>query len=165
MAGLESPLFHPPDYFLSLNTLLNHPSPPKFFLIGLGPLSIGGAPWTVVSHWRRVGCSSVSLPEHSIAWLGGARERPRAFIQGSLVQGWRGQDPSLGWPGPIVPAIFLQTVRQQGSWWAANRRAWAPRARWEWRRTGGARHWCLRNWVVVILFHIIQTLHWNCWGS
>lgn len=176
MAGLESPfihVFHPVKRSIQSSIL-----PSRLLSIGLGPLSIGRAPRTTVSHgaWW-VGCSRVSLPEHGVTGLGGTREGPWALIQGSLVQGRRGQDhragiaptQSLFWaalrgPAPIVPAVLLQTVRKQGARWATDRWARASRARWERGGARGTRHWCPSNWVVV-LFYIIQALDWDCWGS
>lgn len=70
----------------------------------------------------------MSLPEHGVTGFGGAGEGPRAVVQGGLVQGGRGQHhgegvaaqqslprTALGGPGPVVPAVLPQAVRQQGA--------------------------------------------------
>lgn len=140
---------------------------------------MGRAPGAAVTHWGRgVGRSGVSLPEHGVTGFWGTGEGSWTVIQRGLVQGRRGQyngagvapnqtlsRTTLGGPWAVVPAVLPQTIWQQGAWRAAGGGAGAARAWGQWGGTGGTRHWWPRNWGVVVLFHVVQTLDGNCWGS
>lgn len=86
-----------------------------------------------------------------------------------MVQGRRGQDDGAGvaanqslsgaargGPGPIVPAVLPKTVGGAG----------AAGARGEWGGARGARHGRPGNrGVVVVFFHVVETLDGDCRGS
>lgn len=151
-------------------------NPPKYLftflswaLIGFGPLCVGGAHGSEVSHrGRGVGRTGVSLPEHGVAGLGRAGEGARAVVQRSLVQGRGGQHDGAGFaadkrlhqtalrrPGPVVPAVLLQTVGQRGARQATDDGgAGTARARGDRGGAGGSSNWE----VIVRCFDVIQTL-------
>lgn len=116
----------------------------------------------------------MSLPEHGVGGLGGAGEGARAVVQGGLIQGGRRQhhgaglaadqrlhQTTLGGPGPVVPAVLPQAVWQRGAGRrAADSRTRTAGARGDRRGAGRTGPWGPNDWevVVVVLFHVVQTL-------
>lgn len=143
--------------------------------VRLGPLGAGWAHWSEVTQGGgRIGGIGVSLPEHGVGGLGGAGEGARAVVQGGLIQRGRGQhngarltadqrlnQTALRGPGPVVPAVLPQAVRQRGDRRGAGSRTGTTGTGGDRRGARGAWHWGPNNWEVVVLLHVVQTLDWD----